>query len=219
MKHGVSVSLFVGDIKPLPQSGCPTGMYKQSVTGAVEIGVDGFVNDKQADRRVHGGPEKAIHLYPASHYAKLAAQFSDAAGLLIPGSLGENISVADFDERDVHIGDVWQLGSSLIQVCQPRNPCWKIDERFDSEGMAIYISANYLTGWYWRVLNPGVVKVGDRLIPNEIATEAFTLFDAMVLWAEHRPDLSALARLTNTPGIAAHWKGKIDQRLSWLQSL
>jgi MOSC domain-containing protein YiiM len=114
--HGVSVCLFVGAINPLPQSGRPTGMYKQPVTGLAEIGVEGFLDDKQADRRVHGGPEKAIHLYLASHYRKLAEKFPEAANQLVPGSLGENISTSDLDERGVHLGDVWQLGTSLIQA-------------------------------------------------------------------------------------------------------
>jgi MOSC domain-containing protein YiiM len=72
---------------------------------------------------VHGGPEKAVHLYPSTHYAKLAAKFAEVAPLLVPGSMGENIATAELDEHDVRLGDVWQLGTALIQVCQPRNPC------------------------------------------------------------------------------------------------
>ncbi len=67
------------------------------------------------------------------------------------------------DERDVRIGDIWHLGSAKIQVCQPRNPCWKIDEKFACAGMAAYIAEHMLTGWYWRVIKPGVVRPGDTL--------------------------------------------------------
>ena len=73
------VSLFIGGIRPLPESGRPTGMYKQPATGPLELGSDGFVGDEQADRRVHGGPEKAVHLYPARHYTQLAERFPEAA--------------------------------------------------------------------------------------------------------------------------------------------
>ena len=74
--------LFIGEIRPLPQSGRPTGIYKHAVTATVDIGELGFSGDQQADQRVHGGPEKAVHLYPAAHYPRLAAAFPNAAPYL-----------------------------------------------------------------------------------------------------------------------------------------
>ncbi len=158
-----------------------------------------------------------MHLYPSTHYAKLAAQFGDAAPLLVPGSMGENLATADLDERDVRLGDVWQLGSALIQVCQPRNPCWKIDERFGCDGMALFIDQHLLTGWYWRVLQTGVVNPTDTLVLHQAASQATTLHQAMMLWREHRPDLDALSQLAETPGIAKVWQDKIRQRVSYLK--
>ncbi len=210
------VSLFIGQVQALPVSGRPTGIYKISVHEPIELGLNGFAGDHQADLRVHGGPEKAVHLYPSTHYATLAAQFADAAPLLVPGSMGENITTADLDEHDVHLGDVWQLGSALIQVCQPRNPCWKIDERFGCDRMALFIDKHLLTGWYWRVLQTGLVNPNDSLVLHEAASQAPTLHQAMTLWREHRPDLDALSQLAETPGIAKGWQDKIKQRVSYL---
>jgi MOSC domain-containing protein YiiM len=211
------ISLFIGGIRPLPESGRPTGIYKQPVTGPLDIGPEGFIGDQQADRRVHGGPEKAIHLYPARHYAKLAARFPEAAAQLVPGTLGENISVAELDENDVRLGDIWRLGSARLQVCQPRNPCWKIDERFAVEGMAAFIAEQRLTGWYWRVLQSGRVGLDDELLLEQPATTAQTLAEAMQLWQLHRPPLAELEKLAATPGIAEHWRRKIDERARWLR--
>jgi MOSC domain-containing protein YiiM len=208
--------LFIGDIRPLPESGRPTGMYKQAATGKLDIGFDGFTADQQADKRVHGGPEKAIHLYPAAHYAKLAERFPDAAAKLIPGSNGENISTPDLTEADVHIGDIYRLGSARLQVCQPRNPCWKIDERYSSEGMAAFIAEHRLTGWYWRVLTPGHCFPGDDLQLETPATTSQTLAEAMLLWQNHRPPLAELEQLAATPGIATQWQCKMEQRMQWL---
>jgi len=213
------VAIFVGGITPLPESGRPTGMYKLPVSEAIELGYEGFAGDQQADRRVHGGPEKAVHLYPARHYGKLAAKFPEAAPSLVVGSLGENLSAEDLDERDVRIGDIWQLGEAQLQVCQPRNPCWKIDERFASDGMAAYIDEARLTGWYWRVVHPGQVSPGDTLDLLVPASGAPTLHEAIVLWREHRPSLGELERLAQTPGIASGWRNKINQRLSYLNTL
>jgi MOSC domain-containing protein YiiM len=210
------VSLFIGQIQALPVSGRPTAMYKTQVQGPIELGVEGFVGDQHADLRVHGGPEKAVHLYPSTHYAKLAAQFADVAPLLVRGSMCENIATADLDEHDVRLGDVWQLGSALIQVCQPRNPCWKIDERFGCDGIALFIDQHLLTGWYWRVLQTGTVNSSDSLVLHEAASQAPTLHQAMMLWREHRPDLDALSQLAETPGIAKVWQDKIKQRVSYL---
>ena len=213
----IQVTLFIGGIRPLPDSGRPTGMYKTRVSTPLELGQDGFVGDFQADRRVHGGPEKALHLYPAKHYARLAERFPDAAAQLVIGSLGENISSIDLDENDVRIGDIWRLGSARIQVCQPRNPCWKIDERFASDGMAAFIAEHRLTGWYWSVVTPGVVAPDDGLEMDTKADDALTLADAMAYWQAHRPDLTVLEKLAATPGIARQWQQKISTRIDWLR--
>lgn len=211
------ISLFIGGIRPLPESARPTGIYKTPASGPLDLGREGFAGDQQADRRVHGGPDKAVHLYPARHYARLAAAFPDAAAQLVPGSLGENLSTPDLAEGDVRIGDIWQLGSARLQVCQPRSPCWKIDERFAAAGMAAFIADHALTGWYWRVVTPGRVAPGDRLELAEPAAGAPTLAAAMQLWQEHRPDPAELEALAATPGIAAHWAGKIAARAEWLR--
>lgn len=210
------VTIFTGTVRPLPQSGRPTGMYKTPVTAAIELGPEGFAGDQQADRRVHGGPEKAVHLYLAAHYARLAARFPEAAAQLVPGSLGENLSTAELDEDSVCLGEHWQLGEAVLQVCQPRSPCWKIDERFGCEGIALFIAEHNLTGWYWRVLRPGRVAPGDLL--QRLPTAAsMTLGEALRLCQQTRPPLTELERLATTPGIASGWQDKLLQRLAWLR--
>jgi MOSC domain-containing protein YiiM len=211
-----NVSLFIGDIRPLPDSGRPTGMYKQPVTAPLALGLEGFVGDHQADRRVHGGPEKAVHLYPASHYAELAKHFPDAAAQLVIGSLGENISTSELNEADVRIGDIWRLGNAQLQVCQPRSPCWKIDQRFSCDGMAAFIAEHRLTGWYWRVVAPGRVTPGDTLELVMAAEGRFSLAEAMLSWQAHRPALADLESLAASPGIAHSWQQKILARIEWL---
>ena len=211
----VATELFVGDIRPLPESGRATGMYKSALRAPARLDVDGFDVDHQADLRVHGGPEKAVHLYPSMHLARLAARFPHAAAQLVPGSIGENLSAA-LDESAVRVGEVWSLGEALLQICQPRNPCWKIDERFASPGMAAYIVEARITGWYWRVVRGGVVQPGDALRRQHGASAAPTLREALELWHAPRPDADALARLAAVDGIAAHWRHKIEQRLDWL---
>lgn len=212
-----NVSLFIGGIGLLPESGRPTGMYKQPASGPLELGPEGFVGDQQADRRVHGGPDKAVHLYPARHYARLAARFPEAAALLVAGSNGENLSTPDLDENDIHLGDIWQLGMARLQLSQPRSPCWKIDERYACDGMAQFIAEERLTGWYWRVLTPGTVQPGDTLVLEQRTADTFSLAQAMLLLQEHRPALAELEKLAASPGVADNWRRKMVQRIEWLR--
>lgn len=214
----IHVSLFVGGISPLPESRRPTGMFKQPVSAPLHLETCGFVGDEQADRSVHGGPDKALHLYPAVHYARLTAVFPQAAGQLRPGSLGENISSPALDESQVRIGEIFRLGTARLQVCQPRSPCWKIDERFGVSGMAAFIAEQGLTGWYFRVLQPGLVAPGDALAAVAAAETAPTLANAMQPWQAHRPDPRTLRELAATPGIAANWQKKIVDRADWLEN-
>ena len=211
----VATAVFVGDIRPLPDSGRATGMYKTRLHDAVHLGPLGFAGDHQADLRVHGGPDKAVHLYPPAHLARLADHFPQAAQLLRPGAIGENLS-AELDESSVRIGQIWSLGESRLQICQPRNPCWKIDARFGCSGMAAWIVQTRSTGWYWRVVQPGLVRPGDMLCLEHAAPHAPTLLEALELWHASRSDAHALRRLAATAGIAAHWRNKIEQRLDWL---
>lgn len=213
----VQVQIFIGTLSPLPGSGRLTGMLKHLAEGPLEIGPEGFIGDRQADLRVHGGPEKAIHLYPSEHYACLAEHFPEAAHALLPGSLGENLSTRGLTEAEACIGDIFMLGSARLQVCQPRSPCWKIDTRFDVEGMAALIAETGLTGWYWRVLEPGRVESGDSLILAERPQDGITLAAAAAIWRAHRPSLADLARMAAAPGIAAGWRRKILDRADWLR--
>ncbi|WP_371323843.1 MOSC domain-containing protein [Dechloromonas sp. ZY10] len=210
--------LFIGELRPLPQSGRPSGIFKTPVCAPVSIAETGFAGDQQADLRVHGGPEKAVHLYPADHYPRLAAAFPEVAAQLVPGSLGENISVAGLDEHAVRIGETFALGSAVLQLCQPRNPCWKIDERFGVDGMAALIAREQLTGWYFRVCQPGLADNGTPLRSLGAPPQAPTLYAAMHSWQAHRPDPAQLEQLAATPGIARHWQAKIEQRLAWLRA-
>lgn len=212
-----AISLFIGTVAPLPDSGRPSGIFKHPVSTPIHLGRGGFCGDQQADLRVHGGPDKAVHLYPAAHYARLAKQFPEATDNLVPGSLGENISSAELDESVVRIGDIFQLGDALLQVCQPRSPCWKIDDRFGVDGIAAVIAEQGLTGWYFRVVQPGMVAPDATLDLRESSAGAPTLHAALALLRLHRPDPAELRHLAAAPGIAAGWRQKIDARAAWLE--
>ena len=211
--------IFRGGIRPLPPDNQPTGIFKYPIEMPVWVGREGLAGDAQADRRVHGGPEKALHQYPVAHYARLAAAFPDAASLLVPGALGENLSVPDWNESTLAIGDIFQLGDARIQVSQPRSPCWKIDHRFSSEGMAQFIAEQRVTGWYFRVLEEGAVEPGADFARIERNPAPVSVADLLALWAEHRPDPGWLIDVARTPGLSAGWVKKLVDRAERLKQL
>src|SRR3546814_17621492 len=116
----IVTKIFAGAVQAMPGDGRPTGIFKQAVVGEVEIGFEGIVSDAQADRRVHGGPEKALHHFPARNYALLAPRFPEIAAQFLPGSIGENFSTDEWHEEEVCIGD----GLRGREWCRRRG--WKV---------------------------------------------------------------------------------------------
>jgi MOSC domain-containing protein YiiM len=210
------LGLFAGGVQPMPGDGRPTAIFKQPVIGRVAVGREGLQGDRQADRRVHGGPEKALHHYPQENLQRLAEAFPDIASQLQAGALGENISTRGADESAVCIGDVFALGTARVQLCQPRTPCWKIEARHGIEGMTRYIAERGICGWYYRVLAPGEVQNGDDLELIERAAAPISLrqfWDAVGL---HRPSIERLTQLIDTPALNEQWRTRLVQRRGWL---
>jgi MOSC domain-containing protein YiiM len=163
---GSIVSVQAGQVAPLgPRRVKP-------ICGPVMVQRLGLVGDQQADLRVHGGPDKAVYAYPVEHYAKWLAELQSPRALLVPGGFGENLTTRGVDEDGVCIGDILRIGSVTAQVTQPRQPCFKLGLRFEDPQMLRAMIRSGRTGWYLRVLEPGLVEAGalittiDRLNPS-----------------------------------------------------
>lgn len=157
-------ALLTGSLKPLGASGVESGIDKQPVSTPLYLSRTGFLSDMQADRKHHGGPEKAVHHYPFEHYAFWRQTIGPRAVLDRPGAFGENISTLGMEETGVALGDTFRLGDAVIAVSQPRQPCWKLNIRFAHACMAQKVQARARTGWYYRVVEEGVVCPDDRLV-------------------------------------------------------
>lgn len=150
--------------QPRPFNGAElSAIDKHPVDGTVEIREFGIVGDMVADTRHHGGVDMAVHHYPRDHYAGWNEWLGGHELLSRPAAFGENIHAEGLIEADVHIGDRFRFGSALLEVSQPRQPCWKIDHRFGTKGMVKRIVRQHNCGWYYRVLEEGAAKAGDPL--------------------------------------------------------
>jgi len=169
---GSVVSVQVGQIAPLGGRHVRSAFVKKSISGRVMVERLGLVGDQQADLRAHGGPDKAVYCYPVEHYAKWLAECPSAEALLVPGGFGENLTILGFEEEGVCIGDIVRIGSFTAQVTQPRQPCFKLGLRFADMQMLRAMIRSGRSGWYLRVLEPGLVEAGasvatlDRLNPS-----------------------------------------------------
>jgi MOSC domain-containing protein YiiM len=208
--------VFAGGLGVLQPEGQRTGIFKQRQAGLVRVELQGIVGDQHGDTRVHGGPEKAVHQYAAQNYERLAQAFPHSTAQLIAGSLGENISAVGLSELNVHIGDVFRIGSAVLQVSQPRSPCWKINHRFDVEKMSMFVARERITGWYYRVLQPGLLQAGERIELLERHTERFSIDQFWQVQLSHRPVIDELLALAATHGLAEDWKRRLAERAKWL---
>lgn len=156
-------SLLTGLAQPFTRPGSRSAIAKRPRQGALAVARLGLEGDEQGDLRVHGGVEKAIHHYPREHYAAWVAELGEHPLLAQPGAFGENFSTTGWREADVCLGDRIRAGSALLEVSQGRMPCWKLNDRFDVAQMALRVQQSGRTGWYYRVLEEGVVQAGERL--------------------------------------------------------
>lgn len=156
-------AVFVGRAVPYTRPGTRSAIDKQPVHGPVAVGAENLAGDEQGDPRVHGGPDKAVHVYAWAHYGTWRAELGALPRLAAPPAFGENLSVDGLDEASVCIGDEWQVGSARLVVTQGRQPCWKLNDRFGVPDMARRVQASGRTGWYLRVLATGALQAGDAV--------------------------------------------------------
>ncbi len=209
MSHGIALidTLLIGTPEPLGPKGVPSSIQaRRPVPGPVQADENGLFGDRVGDDKVHGGAEKAIHLYPFDHYARWAAeQPLMVPHLAAPGAFGENFSVAGVTEADVCLGDVVEVGGAQLQVSQARQPCWKLGVRFGLPALPRLVQKSGRTGWYYRVLKPGAISQGDpiRLLdrPHPAWDIAHTL-RTLYVDTLNREALEELAELTGaSPGL------------------
>lgn len=207
--------VLVGQPVPFGPNGEPSGIDKRPVVGPVAVTVTGLGGDGQGDRRHHGGAEKAVHHYPRDHYAVWAQEWPALAPrLTAPGAFGENLSTRGLTEAEVCIGDVFRLGSAVVQTSQARQPCWRLNVRFASRRMARAVQESGRTGWYYRVLEKGEVAPGDRLELLERPQPQWPLARLLDVLYRDRMNREALAAMAVLPELADSWRSLAARRLA-----
>jgi MOSC domain-containing protein YiiM len=202
------LAVLLGKVRPFRGDDEPSAIGKLPVADLVAVGPMGLAGDEQADRTVHGGIDKAIHHYPADHYDWWREYLGDAPLLDAPGAFGENISTSGLDEQNVFLGDRFRLGTALVEVTQARQPCWKLDHRFQTKGVMAQVVKTRRTGWYYRVLEPGQVRAGDTLdlIERPYPDWPLASLFALLIGGEAKDRVAELCALRDVPVLAETWK-------------
>jgi len=214
---GRIVSVQIGRIAPLGPNRVPSGFLKHPVTGPVEVAVEGIRGDEQADLRVHGGRDKAVYGYGAEAYDYWRTAQPQHAERLGPGAMGENLTIAGCDEKTVNIGDKVRIGTALLEVTEPRQPCFKLALAFDDPRLPRAFTRSGRCGWYYRTLEHGVITAGDGCETLDRPNPAWPvarLFEVIMARA-FAPD--TLAEMVAIEGLAEGWKLKALSGLARLR--
>ena len=200
--HGPDVGLA----KPLDHR-WHSAFLKGPVGGPVMVHTTHVEGDRQADPRVHGGPEMAVLAYSAEHYPAWREELGIPE--IGPGGFAENFTISGHDERSVYIGDVYRVGEATVQVSQPRGPCYKISYRWKRPDLLARCEANGHHGWYLRVLEEGRVEAGQPVELLERPNPDWSVRRAGDVYRFRKKSPTEAAQLAQVPGYASHAAARI----------
>lgn len=204
-------AVLSGGVQPLGRT--TSAINKQPVTAGVQVHALGLEGDVQADRRVHGGEDKALHCYAWHHYAAWRSELPHCALRDAPGAFGENLSIGGLDEQTVCIGDRWRIGTAITVVSQGRQPCFKLNLHFGVPDMASRVQNTLRAGWYLRVEQPGEIAAGDRLTLLDRPHPDFSVARLLGLIRDRVIDPSQIEPVLRLP-LTPSWRRLFEQRLS-----
>lgn len=185
---------------------------KAPILGRVALGTMHLAGDGQADLKHHGGADKAVCCYPAVHYSGWRTLLECEEAAFGYGAFGENFTVDGQTENDVCIGDVYEVGGAVVQVSQPRMPCWKMGRRWNREALPGEMIARGQTGWYLRVLQTGEVGAGDQFALRERPLPQWTVARINEAMYVHKADAALAHELGRLPLLAEAWRSPFRRR-------
>ncbi|MGH7994953.1 MAG: MOSC domain-containing protein [Opitutaceae bacterium] len=205
-------TVLTGRAVPYTRPGSRSAIDKRPVDGPVKVTKLGLDGDEQGDRVAHGGPDKAVLMYAFEHYAIWREELGPRLILDAPGAFGENLSAVGLTERNACLGDLLRIGGALLEISQPRQPCWKLADRFGVPDMALRVAAKRRTGWYLRILEEGLIASGDGVSLTSRPFPAWPIRRLIELLEPHpvdRNELNAALALPLVPG----WRKPVEARL------
>ena len=211
------ISVNVGLPRVVMSNGDPvsTGIFKEPVPGRVMLRTLNLDGDRQADLSVHGGPSKAVYVYPSEHYDYWKQELPEMA--LRWGMFGENFTTAGLFESALNIGDKFRVGSAaVVMVTEPRMPCYKLGIKFGRADIVKKFLASERTGFYFAVLQEGEVGAGDPIELMEKSARSVRVSDITLLYTREKHNAGLLRRAIEVEALPESWKSYFQHRLEKL---
>ena len=207
----VSVNVGLPREVPWDDYTAATAIFKAPVDHPVQLRRLNLDGDRQADLKVHGGPEKAVYGYPSEHYEFWRRELP---GTELPwGAFGENFTIEGLFENSAFIGDSFRIGGAMVTVTQPRMPCYKLGIRFGRDDMVKRFLASRRTGFYFSVAKEGEVRAGEPIEPLAQDENRISVADIVQLYVGDEPDSGLLQRAVRLEALPANWRNYFRQRL------
>ena len=184
-----------------------TGFYKQPRTDPQWLGYEGLRGDEQADRRFHGGVDKAVCVYASEHYVHWLSMLPLEA--LPHGAFGENFTTTGLLEQEVCVGDVYTVGGARVQISQPRQPCWILARRWHIKDLAAQVERTGFTGFYFRVLHHGAVAAGAAFELQERPFPRWTVGLCNAVMNHGEGGDEAARELSQCAALSGSWKDEL----------
>jgi len=193
-----------------------TCIFKEPVAGRVAVRRLHLEGDQQANRKVHGGADKAVNVYPVEHYDYWRKEFPDQP--LPYGMFGENLTIEGLLETAVHIGDRLRIGSAEVRVTSPRVPCSTLEAKFERDDMIECFLAARRTGFYLAVLKEGEVGAGDALEVIGRDENQVTVSEIARLYTPGPDDLEELRRTAQLAALPENWRARFRERIKQIEA-
>jgi MOSC domain-containing protein YiiM len=211
-----TISVNVGLPRLVLRNGEPvsTSIFKEPVAGRVMMRTVNLDGDRQSDLSVHGGPEKAVYVYPSEHYDFWKRELPD---MDLPwGMFGENFTTTGLFETEVNIGDRFRIGAGEVMVTQPRMPCYKLGIRFGRTDIIKRFLVSERTGFYFSVVKEGEVGVGDEFELIERNVSAVRVVDITRLYSSDKENVDLMKRAIATEALPENWREYFRKRVESL---
>ena len=177
-----------------------TSIWKSPVKGRVAVRGVNVAGDDQADRAVHGGPDKAVYVYAREDTAWWERELGRE---LEHGNFGENLTVSGVDVSGAVVGELWEIGTAVLEVAQPRIPCWKLGARMEDASFPVHFAAAGRPGAYLRIVEEGEIGAGDEVRVGEKPEHGLTVGDVARIYHQERGRCALLLR---APELADGWR-------------
>ncbi|RAV20642.1 MOSC domain-containing protein [Paenibacillus contaminans] len=211
------ISLNVGKPAYIAYNGktVSTGINKTSTAERLFLSATNFDGDGQADLKHHGGPDKAVCVYCIEHYPYWERELQREMGL---GAFGENLTVTGLTEPTVHIGDTFLLGEAVVQISQPRQPCFKLAVKYGVPDMPVKVQNTGYTGYYFRVLEEGYVSKESRLTRLAADGGGISVEFANRIMHHDKENMDGVRRILAVTALSASWRATFEKRLVGMET-